>query len=612
MMIANRKWLAALAVAGLAGCDMDGSIGANVTGDDGVASKSLPETWSSADSPTKFSADLEFQLDKLPKAGEATKIPWAGNYWPVYQDVINYRWDGASSDSPAKKYEKAFGLTGVEDAVSEYHGIDNNKDRKACTKDTDCDKKIGEACAKRTGETEGRCIPTWWGICHAWAPASILEPEPVNPVTINGVTFKVNDIKALVSLVYDQVQDKFVSLRCNLDNEANEIEFDANGRPTNRSCRDSNAGSFHLLITNYLGIKKQAFVYDRTWDDEVWNQPLRGFKVSQMKEVTAAEANRIIGMAPVGGTTERRDGSVARDAWVHLGGFAVKPGDNVKVSMTGTEDADLYVRFGAQPTDRSYNCRPYKENSNEDCELTAPQGASQVFVSVNGYAETSDYRISITVGGGLPTTYSFNTAAAKLYHVKAEAYYITESNASTDGNLSSTISRYTKTDRFEYILETDASGKVNGGEWAGASRTSHPDFAWLPIRSTVTTVAGGKISFDRVKEILGKSVSTVTPPPPGGVNVKESFTVIANQRKEYGPYTIASGSKIVVDMTGDGDADLVIRKKISTGRRIVCRAEGETSTESCSAAGPGEFYVTVSGYAQSSNVEVNIRSTTGL
>ena len=42
--------------------------------------------------------------------------------------------------------------------------------------------KATESCAKRRDKTEGRCVPTWIGICHAWAPASIELPEPKMPL----------------------------------------------------------------------------------------------------------------------------------------------------------------------------------------------------------------------------------------------------------------------------------------------------------------------------------------------------------------------------------------------------------------------------------------------
>ena len=158
------------------------------------------EVWSAAGNPALFSTGLEYKLDALPAQGQAKVIPWTGSYWPTANDNINYRWDGASSDSAAKKYEKAFGGHNVEDAVSKNHGIDSVTWAKTCTSNSVCDSSQGEICAKRTGQTSGRCIPTWWGICHGWTPASILFPEPKHAVVKNGVTFKVNDLKALASL----------------------------------------------------------------------------------------------------------------------------------------------------------------------------------------------------------------------------------------------------------------------------------------------------------------------------------------------------------------------------------------------------------------------------
>ncbi|HUH01324.1 MAG TPA: hypothetical protein VML75_04970, partial [Kofleriaceae bacterium] len=178
-------------------------------------SDSKAEAWNNANSPSGFAANLEHKLAALPADGVASNRPWAANYWPTYQDSINHRWAGASSDSPAMKYQKAFGGTNVEDKVSQYYGVDRYKSsRTACTTSSQCDSAIGESCAKRTGATEGVCIPTWWGICHAWAPLAVMHPEPLHEVTHNGVTFKVNDIKALVTLAHDKISSKFISLRC--------------------------------------------------------------------------------------------------------------------------------------------------------------------------------------------------------------------------------------------------------------------------------------------------------------------------------------------------------------------------------------------------------------
>jgi hypothetical protein len=51
----------------------------------------------------------------------------------------------------------------------------------------------------------------------------------------------------------------------------------------NKECRDTNAGSFHLVLAHYLSDlrtvdEKEGFVLDVTREDQVWNQPVYGFE----------------------------------------------------------------------------------------------------------------------------------------------------------------------------------------------------------------------------------------------------------------------------------------------------------------------------------------------
>ncbi len=51
----------------------------------------------------------------------------------------------------------------------------------------------------------------------------------------------------------------------------------------NKECRDTNAGSFHLVLVHYLSDRntaeeKRSFVMDVTREDAVWNQPAYGFE----------------------------------------------------------------------------------------------------------------------------------------------------------------------------------------------------------------------------------------------------------------------------------------------------------------------------------------------
>ncbi len=55
-------------------------------------------------------------------------------------------------------------------------------------------------------------------------------------------------------------------------------------------------------------------------------------------------------------------------------------------------DADLYVKAGSKPTDRSYDCRPYEDGSDEECRVTLTS-AKKIFMSVKGYASQESFFI---------------------------------------------------------------------------------------------------------------------------------------------------------------------------------------------------------------------------
>lgn len=54
----------------------------------------------------------------------------------------------------------------------------------------------------------------------------------------------------------------------------------------------------------------------------------------------------------------------------------------------GTGDADMYVRFGSQPTTSTYDCRPYRNGNNESCSFSSPQ-AGTWHVMIRGYSSYS-------------------------------------------------------------------------------------------------------------------------------------------------------------------------------------------------------------------------------
>ncbi len=98
--------------------------------------------------------------------------------------------------------------------------------------------------------------------------------------------------------------------------------------------------------------------------------------------------------------TVNETGTVAKYGWMHYGPFDASSGE-FKAIMTGDGDADIYVKMGSQPTSSSYDCRPYDGSTNETCTLSGP---GQFYVSVNGYATSSNFALTITywTGGSAP------------------------------------------------------------------------------------------------------------------------------------------------------------------------------------------------------------------
>ena len=89
-----------------------------------------------------------------------------------------------------------------------------------------------------------------------------------------------------------------------------------------------------------------------------------------------------------------QSGTVARDEEIHFSTPKLAAGRYV-FEMTGTDDADLYIRTGLAPTTSSYECRPFKSGSQETCvvELTSP---ATIFGMVRGWDASSDFERTAT------------------------------------------------------------------------------------------------------------------------------------------------------------------------------------------------------------------------
>ncbi|NQZ06198.1 MAG: discoidin domain-containing protein [Algicola sp.] len=81
-------------------------------------------------------------------------------------------------------------------------------------------------------------------------------------------------------------------------------------------------------------------------------------------------------------------GSLSTGSWKHYGPFSSN--GTITATTTGSGDADLYIRNGAQPTTNNYNCQSISPTATESC----TGSGNNVFVSVYAYSSTN-YSINI-------------------------------------------------------------------------------------------------------------------------------------------------------------------------------------------------------------------------
>lgn len=86
-----------------------------------------------------------------------------------------------------------------------------------------------------------------------------------------------------------------------------------------------------------------------------------------------------------------QQGTVTKNQEVKLSTPKLAPG-NYKFTMTGTSDADLYVRVGTEPTAQLFDCRPFLAGSNETCNVSL-NTAAPIHVMVRGWNASSTFKL---------------------------------------------------------------------------------------------------------------------------------------------------------------------------------------------------------------------------
>lgn len=276
------------------------------------------DVWDWVNDPERFDLELVYDLLALPRDGRAEEVSWPSSYWPTYRNSINDRWNGRNELSPAEKYDLAFNSWTMSEGFMDLRPFDPS----ACSAEFDASyydnlgplanhisRNMGNWRSHDGVDSDGdneidECdsdsndgVETWFGLCHAWVPAAMLEARPERSVTYNGVTFHVADLEALLIAAYNRSPAQMIGGRCRDGaDDDNQVERDDQGRPIANQCRDTNAGSFHVIMTNYLGRAHRPYAEDRTYDYQVWNQPVVGFEVTRLQLITAQRAIELVGL----------------------------------------------------------------------------------------------------------------------------------------------------------------------------------------------------------------------------------------------------------------------------------------------------------------------------
>lgn len=262
-----------------------------------VADPVSAEVFNRANNPSNFNylsgVNLITTFDSLPLKGSLAdkRMGWSESYWPSNKGGIAYRWNHPDP-RPFKfrLHTKQELLRMSEKELSqlspaELYDITNNDYNYTLTRST-------------LNKYNTRDL--WWeGICHGWAQAASHYPEPAPVVVTNAdgikVPFGSSDVKALLAMheAYNfGGKSAFVGIRCKASGKVpgEGDERDSNPHPplpevaNSADCRDVNAGAFHVVISNMLGLFGKGFVADIDRYGDVWNQPITNYETEVVGE----------------------------------------------------------------------------------------------------------------------------------------------------------------------------------------------------------------------------------------------------------------------------------------------------------------------------------------
>lgn len=273
--------------------DCEGLLDASIQPNDRV--EDLTETWVD---------NVTHDLDQIPTTGKAAVTPWSDDYWRTRWGLTSYRYSEGQEFPTYKEAVAAYSQPLSWTRLIQLSTSEIVRNVLAWSPSEKYDLAVGDEGFTLTNEqkNEGQSnlgpdgnVEEWMGLCHGWAAVANVVSRPLKPVSLTGtngvqVQFYPNDIKALLTLGWSNGDFKtnFIGGRCN----AKKPQIYPNGRLKQQECFDNNPATFHLVLGNMLGNGKVPFAYDKTFDYEVWNQPVTSYEITYFNPLQPAKRSK--------------------------------------------------------------------------------------------------------------------------------------------------------------------------------------------------------------------------------------------------------------------------------------------------------------------------------
>jgi len=381
------------------------------------------DAWNAANAPRRFAENMEYSWEVLRgeefRAGASKIQPWPDSYWPMTADGYNDRWQGDSNLSPVELYDKAFNDWTPDMGFEQFTELRRFEGARQ-EYDAEYYDNMGPATswAHKGGNSRGRAL---------WNPDGTLVDAYSHCDTDDDNRF-----------------DSDAPDSCDLNSN------DSVGSDDEMGGIEGWWGHCHAWApASYMYSEPQHAVTVNGTTFEVAD-------IKALAEATLEGGNSLF----LGGRCNARD--VERDEF----------GRPTDVECRDTNAGALHVvllnRMGAEELsfviDATWDYQVWNQPVRDYTITLQEEIQLQEALQLLGRSDVEEY--------------PYSSEAQRFVHVNTTLRYIVEGHATRTPYIPQ-LDNFTRTHRYDYILELDGAGNIIGGEWL--DNEPHPDFIWASI-----------------------------------------------------------------------------------------------------------------------------------